>query len=146
MDTLQCAIVLAKLERFEWELDQRARAAAAYDALLSGQLGLMARPRDRSSAFAQYTVVLEERAQVQQQLQGAGIPTAVHYPVPIHVQPAYAHLDPAAQCPVALERAAGVMSLPMGPYLSDASVQQVAAALLLASGASAPDDYAALSA
>jgi UDP-2-acetamido-2-deoxy-ribo-hexuluronate aminotransferase len=138
MDTLQCAIVLAKLERFEWELEQRDRVAAAYDALLSGQLGLVARPHDRSSAFAQYTVVLDQRAQVQQQLHAAGIPTAVHYPVPIHMQPAYAHAEDAERCPVALSKAATVMSLPMGPYLSDASVHEVATALLLASGISVP--------
>ena len=53
MDTLQCAVVLAKLDRFEWELAQRARAAATYDASLSGRVQLVARERDRDSAFAQ---------------------------------------------------------------------------------------------
>ena len=144
MDTLQCAIVLAKLERFEWELEQRAKIAAAYDALLSGKVGLMARPRDRSSAFAQYTVALEQREQVQAQLQAAGIPTAVHYPVPIHVQPAYAHLAGAGHCPVALGKAASVMSLPMGPYMDEAAVQEVALALLVASGEPLPGDDAGL--
>ena len=143
MDTLQCAVVLAKLERFEWELEQRAKVAAAYDALLSGKLGLMARPRGRSSAFSQYTVALDEREQVQARLHEAGIPTAVHYPVPIHVQPAYAHLAGAERCPVALEKAASVMSLPMGPYLSAESVHEVAAALLLATGMNLPGDGAA---
>ena len=145
MDTLQCAIVLAKLERFEWELEQRARVAASYDALLSGKLDMMARPRDRSSAFAQYTVALDQREQVQAQLHAAGIPTAVHYPVPIHVQPAYAHLASAEHCPVALSKAASVMSLPMGPYLSDASVHEVAIALLQATGKTLPGDGIALS-
>ena len=138
MDTLQCAVVLAKLERFEWELEQRTRVAAAYDALLSGKLGLVARPRDRSSAFAQYTVVLEERDPVQAILQAAGIPTAVHYPVPMHMQPAYAHLCGPEDAPVALSMAAKVLSLPMGPYLALDSVQQVAETLLLALGQSVP--------
>ena len=145
MDTLQCAIVLAKLERFEWELEQRTRVAAAYDALLSGQLGLMGRPRGRSSAFAQYTVDVEQREQVQAALHEAGIPTAVHYPVPIHVQPAYAHLAGGRDCPVALAKATSVMSLPMGPYMSEASVHEVASALLLAVGVGLPGDGAALS-
>jgi UDP-2-acetamido-2-deoxy-ribo-hexuluronate aminotransferase len=130
MDTLQCAIVLAKLERFEWELAQRNEVAAAYDALLSGRTGLVSRPRDRSSAFAQYTVVLEERERVQAALHAAHIPTAVHYPVPMHLQPAYAHLCAADQCPVAERMAARVMSLPMGPYLSQLEVREVAATLL----------------
>jgi UDP-2-acetamido-2-deoxy-ribo-hexuluronate aminotransferase len=138
MDTLQCAVVLAKLERFEWELEQRTRVAAAYDALLSGKLGLVARPRDRSSAFAQYTVVLEERDPVQAILHAAGIPTAVHYPVPMHMQPAYAHLCGPEDAPVALSMAAKVLSLPMGPYLAQDSVQQVAETLLLALGQPVP--------
>jgi UDP-2-acetamido-2-deoxy-ribo-hexuluronate aminotransferase len=138
MDTLQCAIVLAKLERFEWELEQRQRAAASYDALLSGRLQLVGRRRDRSSAFAQYTVVLEERERVQAALSAEGIPTAVHYPVPMHRQPAYAHLSQPDSCPVALEMAGKVMSLPMGPYLDDASARHVAEALLTAAGVPLP--------
>lgn len=130
MDTLQCAIVLAKLERFEWELEQRELVASTYDALLSGRIGMIARPRDRSSVFAQYTVVLEQRDMVQAALHAAQIPTAVHYPVPMHLQPAYAHLCAADDCPVAERMAARVMSLPMGPYLAEADVQQVAACLL----------------
>ncbi len=138
MDTLQCAVVLAKLERFEWELEQRTRIAAAYDALLSGKLDMVARRRDRSSAFAQYTVALDERDRVQATLHAAGIPTAVHYPVPMHLQPAYAHWCRADDAPVALAMAARVLSLPMGPYLEHASVQQVAATLLGALGQSVP--------
>jgi UDP-2-acetamido-2-deoxy-ribo-hexuluronate aminotransferase len=132
MDTLQCAIVLAKLERFEWELKQRELAAAGYDALLSGRIGLVGRRRDRSSVFAQYTVVLEQRDRIQARLHAAGIPTAVHYPVPMHLQPAYAHLCGPDDCPVAVEMAAKVMSLPMGPYLAPESVHEVATTLLQA--------------
>lgn len=138
MDTLQCAIVLAKLERFEWELAQRQRVAASYDALLSGRLQLVGRHRDRTSAFAQYTVVVEQREQVQAALHAQGIPTAVHYPVPMHLQPAYAGLCRAEACPVALDMAAKVMSLPMGPYLDDAQARQVAGAVLAAAGVAVP--------
>jgi UDP-2-acetamido-2-deoxy-ribo-hexuluronate aminotransferase len=134
MDTLQCAVVLAKLERFEWELTQRARVAAAYDAMLSGRVQLIARERDRDSALAQYTVVLDERNDVQVALNAAGIPSAVHYPVPIHLQPAYAHFGAADNCPVAARMAARVLSLPMSPYLTDTDVQKVAATVLSASG------------
>jgi UDP-2-acetamido-2-deoxy-ribo-hexuluronate aminotransferase len=138
MDTLQCAIVLAKLERFDWELSQRAKVAAHYDALLSGRIGLVARGPGRNSVYAQYTVVVDERERIQAALHEAGIPTAVHYPVPIHLQPAYAHLSTPDCCPVAVAMAAGVMSLPMGPYLAISSVREVASALLQAAGVDLP--------
>jgi UDP-2-acetamido-2-deoxy-ribo-hexuluronate aminotransferase len=135
MDTLQCAVVLAKLGMFDWELAQRRRAAATYDALLAGKVDLVARSSDRSSAFAQYTVLVDRRNDVQRALQEAGIPTAVHYPVPIHMQPAYAHLSGGAVCPVARALADRVMSLPMGPYLPDEDIRRVCTVLLNAVGA-----------
>ncbi|MCS0592111.1 DegT/DnrJ/EryC1/StrS family aminotransferase [Massilia norwichensis] len=133
MDTLQCAVVLAKLELFDWELQQRQRAAATYDNLLFGNdagLRPVGRREDRTSVYAQYTVVLEHRTDLQAALQAAQIPTAVHYPVPIHRQPAYAHLDAAASCPVSDALAGKVMSLPMGPYLSNADIHAVCSTLL----------------
>jgi UDP-2-acetamido-2-deoxy-ribo-hexuluronate aminotransferase len=133
MDTLQCAIVLAKLELFDWEVQQRQRAAAVYDALLLGndaKIRPVGRREDRTSVYAQYTVVLEQRDALQAALHQAGIPAAIHYPVPIHRQPAYASLSSADACPVSVEMAGKVMSLPMGPYLSTASAQQVATVLL----------------
>jgi UDP-2-acetamido-2-deoxy-ribo-hexuluronate aminotransferase len=138
MDTLQCAVVLAKLGLFDWELAQRRRVAATYDALLEGKVDRVARGTDRSSAFAQYTVLVDRRNDVQRALQEAGIPTAVHYPVPIHMQPAYAHLCGGAICPAARALADRVMSLPMGPYLPDEDIRRVCAVLLDAVGASAP--------
>jgi UDP-2-acetamido-2-deoxy-ribo-hexuluronate aminotransferase len=138
MDTLQCAIVLAKLELFDWELQQRQRAASTYDALLLGNdagVRPIGRREDRTSVYAQYTVALEggaelRRDELQRALQAAGIPTAIHYPVPIHRQPAYASLSSADACPVSVEMAGKVMSLPMGPYLPKADVQRVATTLL----------------
>ena len=138
MDTLQCAIVLAKLENFEWELAQRRLAASSYDALFSGRLQMVGRRRDRTSVFAQYTIVVEERERVQEALHAQGIPTAVHYPVPIHMQPAYAHLSAGDACPVALDMAGKVLSLPMGPYLEAATARQVAEAVLTAAGVALP--------
>jgi UDP-2-acetamido-2-deoxy-ribo-hexuluronate aminotransferase len=139
MDTLQCAIVLAKLERFEWELQQRNRLAARYDALLSGRLGLVGRGAGRHNVFAQYTVIVAERERMQAELQAAGIPTAVHYPVPIHRQPAYLHLT-ADPCPNACALAEQVLSVPMGPYMKDEQVDEVAYALLQAAGVSLPGE------
>jgi UDP-2-acetamido-2-deoxy-ribo-hexuluronate aminotransferase len=140
MDTLQCAIVLAKLGLFDWELGQRQRAAARYDALLGGRVRPVGRRADRSSVYAQYTVVLEERTRVQAALTAAGIPTAVHYPVPIHKQPAYSLPGAPDTCPVSSSFAARVMSLPMGPYLSDADIDRVCEVLLQACGKDAAAD------
>lgn len=134
MDTLQCAVVLAKLVSFEWELAQRRRVAADYDDLLRHQVPAMAVRRERSSAYAQYTVLVDERERVRAELDAAGIPSAVHYPLPIHQQPAYLHLAPGESFPVAEALCRRVLSLPMGPFLHRADVQQVVQALLQACG------------
>ena len=140
MDTLQCAIVLAKLPLFDWELQQRQRAAASYAARLGGRVRPVGRRTDRSSVYAQYTVVVERREAVQRALQAAGIPTAVHYPVPVHLQPAYAALSAGGDCPTARMLAEKVLSLPMGPYLTDADIDRVCTVLLDAVGRDMPAD------
>ena len=133
MDTLQCAIVLAKLDAFEQELERRRRVAAVYDRLFAGRIETAAPAPDRDSAYAQYTVVLKRRAAVQSALELAGIPSAVHYPLPIHLQPAYTRFDDAT-CPVAELLSQHVLSLPMGPYLASADAEKVAAVVLAAAG------------
>lgn len=132
MDTLQCAVVLAKLERFEWELAQRARLGAAYRAALADVPGLaLTTVREgRDCVWAQFTVFIEHgRDAVAAALKQQGIPTAVHYPKPLHRQPAYAAHAPAAGCPHAEQAAATVLSLPMSADLSEADQQAVVAAL-----------------
>ena len=126
MDTLQCAVVLAKLERFDWELQQRAAIGARYQALLqdSGIAQLSVRP-DRDCVWAQFTVFVEDRAAVQAALKAAGIPTAVHYPRPLHHQPAYAPLGDMNACPISVSAAQRVLSLPMSPDLSAADQDRV---------------------
>ncbi len=135
MDTLQCAVVLAKLERFEWELEARARVAARYDALFGdlprGARTIAVRP-GRNSVYAQYTLAVPERDQVQQQLKDAGIPTAVHYPIPMHLQPAYEHLCCADCCPVSVELSKQVISLPMHPDLAVDTQEAIASQVLAA--------------
>nr|WP_315398600.1 DegT/DnrJ/EryC1/StrS family aminotransferase [uncultured Duganella sp.] len=131
MDTLQCAIVLAKLDVFEQELAARRRVAAIYDRLFDGRVETLAPAPQRASAHAQYTLVLARRDAVRAALELAGIPSAVHYPLPIHLQPAYARLDDAT-CPVAELLARGVLSVPMGPYLAGADAERVATVVLAA--------------
>lgn len=130
MDTLQCAIVLAKLERFDWEIAQRLAIGARYDEMLSGKLPVVAQRPGRNSVFAQYTVFVDDRAAVQAKLAAQGIPTAVHYPLPINQQPAYRAWQVPGGTPNAERAAARVMSLPMSADLSLADQQRVVHALL----------------
>jgi UDP-2-acetamido-2-deoxy-ribo-hexuluronate aminotransferase len=135
MDTLQCAVLLAKLPRFDWELAQRARLGALYaDGIRASgvKAGLVSVRPDRNSVWAQYTVMVDDRDGVQQRLQAAGIPTAVHYPKPLHLQSAYAPLCDAHSFPVSEMLAARVMSLPMSADLGDADLERVVAALAAA--------------
>jgi UDP-2-acetamido-2-deoxy-ribo-hexuluronate aminotransferase len=120
MDTLQCAVLLAKLERFEWEVKRRAEIGARYDALLRDVKGvkLLALRPDRTSVYAQYTILAEDRARVEASLKSSGIPTAIHYPIPLHRQPAYREYGSEARLPVSEALAERVISLPMHPDLN----------------------------
>ena len=120
MDTLQCAVVLGKLERFDWEVEQRHRIGERYNYLLDNvSFPRILQRLDRTSVFAQYTVKVSDRELVQKYLSDAGIPTAVHYPLPLNEQPAYRHLCPHVSTPVSKLLATKVMSLPMSPDLSE---------------------------
>ena len=131
LDTLQAAVLLAKLERFDWELQRRRELGARYAELLSelpGLRPLTLRPQ-RDSVWAQVTVRVNDRAAVQAALQQQGIPCAVHYPVPLHRQPAYAAFAARCDCPASDVLAAQVLSLPMSADLSHADQDRVVAAL-----------------
>ena len=151
MDTLQCAVVLAKLERFDWELARRHALGERYgrlmDELINRLAGLASHRRteagasllqrlavraDRNCVWAQYTVLVDERSAVQQAMQAAGIPTAVHYPKPLHHQPAYAAGQDAAAFPHSIRAAQRVLSLPMGADLSESDQDRVVDSLGLA--------------
>ena len=136
MDTLQCAVVLAKLERFEWEIAQRLALGERYRQRLSGVAGvrlLEVRP-DRDCVWAQFTVFVDHREAVQAALAAAGIPTAVHYPKPLHHQPAYAALCCPECCPVSVSAGLQVLSLPMSADLTHAQQDRIVAALVRAAG------------
>jgi UDP-2-acetamido-2-deoxy-ribo-hexuluronate aminotransferase len=135
LDTLQAAILLAKLEVFDAELAARDRAAQAYTHALAevALSGLVRTPLVRSwntSAWAQYTLEVEDRESVVAALAAEGVPTAVHYPVPMHRQPVFAGLGIGeGSLPVAEHAAARVMSLPMHPYLGEEDIARVADAV-----------------
>jgi UDP-2-acetamido-2-deoxy-ribo-hexuluronate aminotransferase len=135
MDTLQCAVVLAKLGRLDWELQRRREIGADYHRRLAAlNLATLTVRPDRDSVWGQYTVRVANRAHVQAVLAEAGVPTAVHYPRPLHRQPAYAKYGDPDGCPLAIAAADEVMSLPMSADLSDADLDRVVAALTAAVG------------
>jgi UDP-2-acetamido-2-deoxy-ribo-hexuluronate aminotransferase len=135
MDTLQCAVVLAKLGRFDWELDQRRRVAHRYFELLAPALKVLGLPQiksGRTSVFGQFTIRASDRDRLQKRLSIEGIPTAIHYPIPLHVQPAYANksrFDLLYQTELA---ANSVISLPMYPDMRDEDQTRIVNAVLSA--------------
>jgi UDP-2-acetamido-2-deoxy-ribo-hexuluronate aminotransferase len=127
MDTLQCAILLGKWERFEWEIEQRHALGARYSQLLAAVPGVrqLTIRSDRDCVWAQYTVFLDRRTRIQADLQAQGVPTAVHYPKPLHHQPAYAAQFCSDSYPESLRAADRVMSLPMSADLEFETVSRI---------------------
>jgi len=138
MDTLQCAVVLAKLDRFDWEVEQRISIGKRYLDLLqnmdtseSASIQTLALRPDRSCVWAQFTLQTDAREQVLEKLRLAGIPVAIHYPEPLHHQPAYRNLYRAAGTLSCTEAAAKyVFSLPMHPYLKVSEQERIIATVL----------------
>jgi UDP-2-acetamido-2-deoxy-ribo-hexuluronate aminotransferase len=145
MDTLQAAVVLAKLQRFDHEVAQRQAVARRYQDLLTARQDTLATSAtgaadapimllpwptdDRTSVFAQYTLLVQDRPAVQERLHAAGIPTAVHYPIPLNRQPAYAHLCCPDCTPIAARISQQVMSLPMHADLGASDQARIVNAL-----------------
>jgi UDP-2-acetamido-2-deoxy-ribo-hexuluronate aminotransferase len=131
LDTLQAAILLPKLAVLDEELVLRQQVAERYSQLLSsgrganGDAGIYIpyiEPHN-ISAWAQYTIRVQNRDTVQERMKQAGIPTAVYYPIPLNKQPAVA--DAAVQLPRGEEAADQVISFPMHPYLNKADQQTI---------------------
>ncbi len=133
LDTLQAAILLAKLDRFDWEVARRKELGTLYSEKIREHCPGVLTPDIapwNTSVYAQYTVQLDERDAVAANLNAVGIPTAVHYPVPLHAQPAFAAIEcRRAELPIAESVACRVLSLPMGPDLTETDQDRVVKAL-----------------
>ena len=131
LDTIQAAVLLAKLDVFDAELLARSEAADSYSAFLKGVVHTPKVAPNRTSAWAQYTIEVDDREAVEAYLHEAGIPTAVHYPVVLHKQPVFASHAGHGACsfPHAESAARRVLSLPMHPYLAPGDIQRVADAV-----------------
>lgn len=119
-DTLQAAVLLAKLPHFQWELEQRQQIGARYSKHLRGVCHVPEIRDGNTHVYAQYTIRLANRDQVSERLKGRGIPTAVYYPKCLHEQPVFAALGyRAGDFPESEKAAREVLSLPMHPFLTE---------------------------
>lgn len=138
LDTIQAAVLLAKMDVFDDEIVARIRVGQRYATLIAEKFGTGASAKVHAPeveqfntcVFAQYTVEVEQREIVETRMKSLGVPTAVHYPLALHMQPVFKHLGYSeGSFPSSETAARRVMSLPMHPYLTDAQQVQVVDAL-----------------
>lgn len=138
LDTLQAAVLLAKLEVFPKEVEARGRLAALYNERFADRFVTPFVAPGNTSVYAQYTLQVDNRDELQAALKDTGVPTAVHYPVPLNLQPVFANLgQPEGSFPVAEGLAKRVISLPMSPYLAEEDLHLIADAVLSAASCQA---------
>lgn len=133
LDTIQAAVLLAKLEGFEEELKRREQIAQAYDKALVHYVTVPTRVPDSQSAWAIYAILVENekmRSEMQEKMKKMGVPSAIYYPLPLHQQPAYQPHHDGVALSVAEQICKKILALPIHPELSEAEVDQVIAAVL----------------
>jgi len=130
LDSMQAAVLLVKLEHFSQELDARQTVAEAYGAKLKGVTTPHV-PDGYRSAWAQYSVLVDHRDQVRQELSDLGIPTVIYYIVPLHLQPVFVakYGDQKGRFPVSESVSNRIFSLPMHPNLTSEEVDRIAEAV-----------------
>ena len=132
LDTIQAAVLLAKFEIFPDEVMQRDRVGRQYTASINAMQSTIVAPQIRSNCttvYAQYSIMANNREQLIAKLNKMNIPTAVHYPVPLHLQPPFYNNQ--LNLPVVEDVATKIVSLPMHPYLSTEDIEKVSRALVL---------------
>jgi UDP-2-acetamido-2-deoxy-ribo-hexuluronate aminotransferase len=135
LDSMQAAVLLAKLTVFGDELAARDRVARYYDSRLGNAVVTPARVPDSTSAWAIYAILLHDaatRQRVQDTLRAEGVPTAIYYPRPLHLQPAYRDHHNGACLAVSEDLAGRILALPIHPYLSETQIAQVCDSVLAA--------------
>ncbi len=126
LDTIQAAVLLAKLPHYPQELVDRQQVAQRYTDTLSGSLQTPVIRVNRSSAWAQYTLRVNNRDALQAKLKDNGIPTAVHYPMSLHLQECFQYLNyKQGDFPISEKASSEVISLPMNSFLAEEEVQYI---------------------
>jgi len=135
-DTIQAAILLAKLPHYEAEIAARRQIGLRYSRELAGLCTLPEISEGNESIFTPYTIRTPDRDGLREELSRAGVPTAVYYPKPLHLQPVYRDLGyTEGSFPVAERASAQVVSLPIHPWLAEEEVDRVVEAVASALGA-----------
>ncbi|CEF40851.1 DegT/DnrJ/EryC1/StrS family aminotransferase [Acetobacter senegalensis] len=132
LDTIQAAVLLAKLDGFKQELARRDEIARAYDAGLADVVQVPARVPNSASAWAIYAILVKdpaEREPLQARLKERGVPSAIYYPLPLHKQPAYRDHHDGSSLPVSEDLATRILALPIHPELTDEEVSRIIAAV-----------------
>jgi UDP-2-acetamido-2-deoxy-ribo-hexuluronate aminotransferase len=133
LDSMQAAVLLAKLAVFPEELQARERIARVYDQRLGNAVVTPKRVADSTSAWAIYAILLPDEAareRTQAALKADGVPTAIYYPRPLHRQPAYSGQHDGVSLPVSEDLATRILALPIHPDLTDEDVERVCTAVL----------------
>lgn len=130
LDTIQAAILNVKLKRFKKELKKRNEVAKRYDKALSALCITPKVNEHKTSVYAQYSIRVKDRDRVIKHLNEKKIPTAIHYPIPLHLQPAFFYLGyKKGDFPVSEQISSEILSLPMSPYLKKEDQEQIIASL-----------------
>ncbi|GAL95947.1 pleiotropic regulatory protein [Acetobacter tropicalis NRIC 0312] len=132
LDTIQAAVLLAKLDGFKQELARRDEIARAYDAGLADVVQVPARVPNSASAWAIYAILVKdpaEREPLQARLKERGVPSAIYYPLPLHKQPAYRDHHDGSRLPVSEDLSTRILALPIHPELTDEEVSRIIAAV-----------------
>jgi len=135
LDTLQAAILLVKMEHFNQEISSREKIGKRYSEKLSGNVVTPYCESYNQHVYAQFTIQVNNRDQFLKNMSERQIPTAIHYPKPLHMQPVFAHLGlKASDFPVSEKISAKVVSLPMHPYLTVEDQDAVIKAVIESNG------------
>ena len=132
LDTLQAAILIEKLKIFDKELISRAQVAARYSSALAEHFKVPRLNPYTTSAWAQYTLIVDDRQSIQAKLNSSGIPSVIYYPIPLSKQGGYEHYPRvSSKTDVSEALASSVLSLPMHPYLKEVSQDNIITKLLV---------------
>ncbi len=131
LDNLQAAVLNVKMKYYENDIHRRQEVARKYTEQLKHYIATPLVRENRTSVWAQYTLRVKERNALQEKLKHYGIPTAVHYPIPMHLQECFAHLGfKKGDFPISETCANEVMSLPMNPFLHDQEINYITKTLI----------------
>ena len=131
LDSLQAAVLNAKLDHYDKDVKRRQEVAQTYSKYLNDHIPIPVIKEDRTSVWAQYSIRLDKRDLFQEKLKMAGIPTAIHYPMPLHLQECFVYLGGRkGDFPIAEKVSVEILSLPMNPYLTEEEIDYITTNLI----------------